>query len=98
MFEVLLNTAEIVEKNLFPLLMYSSITVIFVGAIIFYFYSKTETSQAIKVLKKYQHTEFQELEVLEDRAAGRRFFMLKGPDNQKLVSISRTGKIREINE
>ncbi|WP_281864953.1 hypothetical protein [Planomicrobium okeanokoites] len=98
MTELLQMATEDFAKQALPVLIYSLVALLLAGAIFFYFYAKTETSQVIKVLKKYQHTEFQELEVLEDRAAGRRFFMLKGPDNQKLVSISRTGKIREINE
>lgn len=93
----LLSSPNIAE-NLINLISYCFIILLFAGVTFYYFYSKSETSQVIKVLTKYQHTEFQELEVLDDRAAGRRFFLLKGPDNQKLVSISRIGKIREINE
>lgn len=93
----LLSSPEIAEE-IIKLLMYLLVAILLAGVAFYYFYSTSETSQVIKVLTKYQHTEFQELEILEGNAAGRRFFMLKGSDNQKRVTINRFGKISEINE
>lgn len=98
MIELIFYAAESDVKDFLALLMYCFTAFLLIGSAIYYFYSITETSQVIKVLKKYQHTEFQELEVLDVSAAGSRIFMLIGTGNQKRVTINRFGKIREINE
>lgn len=81
-FLELISSPDMAGK-IFKIISYLFMALLLVAVVFYYFYSNSKTSQVIRVLNKYQHTEFQELTVLENTSAGKRVFMLNGIKNQK---------------
>ena len=83
-------------SDLFQTLLIVLAAILVIGAVWYVSRLNNIENQAIRLLKKYSSQGFYEVQLIDESVRGINYFTLKSDDFNKKVSISRLGRISEL--